>query len=145
MVSKVNYPNSVHCSILSHTLDPILSRKTSKSIQKKFKLVKDFDKISALMSKWVTSQSFIGEYLSAIRYTKRRLWFVYGKFVTPFYRQFCKVTTPKMEHHLKSHTGYSCLKCTPAIHESLWLLLGTPIFSTLKIHSLFVWCPKNVF
>jgi len=56
-----------------------------------------------------------------------------------------KVTTPKSVHFLESHTTDSCVQCTPTVQESLWSLLGTPIFNTLKIHSLFIGCPKNAF
>jgi len=56
-----------------------------------------------------------------------------------------KVTTPKNARFLKSHTIYFCLKCTPTVHESLWLFLGISIFSILKIRSLFIWYLRNAF
>jgi len=67
------------------------------------------------------------------------------KFYAPKFHTKVSLSTPQMEHYLKLHAEYSCLKCTLTIHESLWLLLRIRVFSTLKIYSLFIWCPKNVF
>jgi len=39
-----------------------------------------------------------------------------------------KVTTPKTDTFLKQTSTYSCLKCTPTIHESLRSVLETSIF-----------------
>jgi len=39
----------------------------------------------------------------------------------------------------------SCLKCKAFIHESLGLILRTPIFNTLKNHNLFIQCVKIAF
>jgi len=39
----------------------------------------------------------------------------------------------------------SCLKDTTFANESLEPILGTPIFSTFKIHSEFMQSPKNTF
>jgi len=36
----------------------------------------------------------------------------------------------------------SCLKYNPSQHESLELVFGTPIFNTMKIHSLCIGCLK---
>jgi len=36
-------------------------------------------------------------------------------------------------------------KCTSTLYESVGLISETPIFSTVKIHSLFIQCPNNAF
>jgi len=82
LCTKVDQPNSIHYYWLQFRpfKHPNLSRKISKILQ-------DFDKINALMPKWVTCQSLIGgtpgENLSANRYIERRFWGVYGMFMTP--------------------------------------------------------------
>lgn len=56
-----------------------------------------------------------------------------------------KVTTPNFNYFLKLVTTNSCLKWTPTIHKSLWLVLKTLVFNTLKFFSLFMWCSINAF
>jgi len=59
--------------------------------------------------------------------------------------QTLKVTTPNFNCFLEPTTTDSCLKCNLTNHKSLYLILETPLLGTLKIHSLFIWCPKNAF
>jgi len=56
---------------------------------------------------------------------------------------FCNVTTPNFDLFLKPHTLHSCLKCTPTTHESLWLVLETPTFGTLRESRIPFWLPTR--
>jgi len=47
--------------------------------------------------------------------------------------------------HLDSCLKCAGLKCAASIYESLRLILGKPISSTLKTHNLFIRSPKNAF
>jgi len=55
---------------------------------------------------------------------------------------FVNKTTPNTNTFMNLTSRDSYLKCTPTNHESLVLTLETPHFGTLKIHNLFIWCPK---
>jgi len=49
-----------------------------------------------------------------------------------------KLPTHDWDIFAKLIPPYSCLKCIASIHENLGLILGTPIFSTSKIHKLLI-------